>query len=141
MPDLRPPQAVSHDRNAPFWAVALVLLVAAGLSTTVLDRGELWSGYVLDATGPAWAYILVRLRFTEWVDNGWTRLFTPGRSALLCAGTCWGIELLQYLEVYDATFDPWDLVAYLAILLPLHLADRFQLQRAADASLSRGEAT
>jgi hypothetical protein len=36
---------------------------------------------------------------------------------------------MQYLGLYDATFDPWDLVAYLAILAPLFAVDLTSLRR------------
>lgn len=115
---------LAHDRAAPFWAGALVLLAATGLSTNLVDLGPFWRGYVLDMTGPAWTYILARLRYTRWVDNAWTRWFTPDRTFLLAVGACFLIEGIQYLDLYDATFDPLDLVAYLSLLTPAWLLDR-----------------
>ena len=112
-----------HDAHAPFWAAGLVLLGGTGLATTWIDLGAFWSSYVLDMTGPAWNYILFRGRFTTGVDNAWTRFFTPGRTVVLFAAVCLGIEGAQYLKLYDATFDPWDLLAYASILGPLFVLD------------------
>ena len=119
---------IAHDRAAPYWAAALLVFCATGLLTINLDFGPLWKGYVLDATGPAWSYILFRLRFTAWVDNAWTRFFTPTRTLVIFVLVSFGIEGLQYLDLYDSTFDPLDLVAYLSLMVPLYIVDRWLLQ-------------
>lgn len=112
-----------HDRQAPFWAAGLVILGIVGLSTNLVDLGAFWRGYVLDMTGPAWNYILFRGRFTSWADNVWRRFFTPTRTVVLFLVVCLVIEGAQFLELYDGTFDPWDLVAYASILGPVFLLD------------------
>jgi hypothetical protein len=114
----------SHDRHAPFWAIGMVVLGATGLATNWIDLGAFWRGYVLDMTGPAWNYILFRGRFTARADNAWTRLFTPVRTLVAFVGVCTAIEGVQYLGLYGATFDPWDFIAYISILVPLFLIDR-----------------
>ena len=115
-----------HDELAPYWAVGLGVLCATGLATTWVDLGTFWSGYVLDMTGPAWNYILFRGLFTHQAHNAWTRLFTPLRTLLsfLCVSFC--IEGAQYLGLYEATYDPWDLLAYASILVPLFALDSLQ---------------
>jgi len=116
-----------HNRQAPFWAAGLVLLGTLGLATVWLDFGTFWKGYVLDICGPAWNYILFRGRFTAWTDNRWTRFFRPSRTFTLFASFLVAVEVAQFLELYDATYDPWDFLAYFSLLLPLFLLDRFQL--------------
>lgn len=74
-------------------------------------------------TGPAWNYILFRRRFTSKADNLWTRTFTPINTLVLFILVCFGIEGAQYLDWYDATFDPWDFLAYISILVPLFVLD------------------
>ena len=118
-----------HDRQAPFWAAALVLLCITGLATIWIDLGRFWKGYVLDVTGPAWNYILFRGRFTRKAENLWTRTFTPGKTTVLFVLVCFGIEGAQYLELYDATFDPWDLLAYISLLIPLFILDIWSSKR------------
>ena len=113
-----------HDQHAPFWAAGLIILGVTGLATIWLNLGSFWKGYVLDITGPAWNYILFRGRFTAKVDNRWTRFFTPKRTVLIFLAVCIGIELMQYLKIYKATFDPWDFVAYISILVPLFVLDQ-----------------
>ncbi|MBN1781496.1 hypothetical protein JW948_10250 [bacterium] len=112
-----------HDRLAPFWAAGLIILGTVGVSTIRIDWGYFWKGYVLDMTGPAWNYILFRGLFTAYSENIWTRFFTPVRTLIIFLIVCFGIETAQYLHLYDATFDPWDFLAYISILAPLFLLD------------------
>ena len=115
-----------HNTMAPYWAAGLIFLCGPGLAANWLDLGHFWKGYVLDMTGPAWNYILFRGLFTTYAENQWTRFFTPMRTFLVFIAICFGIEGAQYLRLYKATFDPWDFVAYVSILLPLFLLDRLQ---------------
>ena len=112
-----------HNRAAPYWAAALIVTGTIGVSTTFTDFGAFWNGYVLDITGPAWNYILFRQRFHKYSDNVWTRFFKPGRTLLIFVLVAYGIELAQYLQLYDSTFDPWDFFAYVSLLVPIHLID------------------
>lgn len=116
--------AAQHNRYAPYWAAALLLFGITGLSTTWMDGPSWWSGYVLDMTGPAWNYILFRGLFTAWADNRWVRFFTPTRTLVCFVGFAFGVEAAQYAGLYDATFDPLDLVAYVSLLVPLYWIDR-----------------
>ena len=121
----------SHNRQAPYWAAGLFILCGTGLATIWVDGGPFWKGYVLDMVGPAWNYILFRGRFTSWADNAWTRFFTPTRTVIIFLLVSFAIEGAQYFELYDATFDLWDLAAYISILVPLYLLD-LRLSPAAD---------
>jgi hypothetical protein len=114
---------IIHDKYAPYWAIALVVLVGTGLATIWVDLGAFWKGYVLDMTGPAWNYILFRGLFTSYTINVWTRFFTPKRTLTIFLLVCFGIETMQYLNIYDSTFDLWDLLAYVSILIPLFFID------------------
>ncbi len=131
-------QSGRHDRNAPYWAAGLVLLCVTGLSTGMLDLGGFWKGYVLDMAGPAWSYILVRGLYTARRDNAWTRFFTPKKTVIITVAVCFAIEMMQYFEVYDSTFDPWDLLAYVSILLPLFVIDLRQSARHGRGSAGEG---
>ena len=114
-----------HDRLAPYWAAGLVILGGTGLATNWIDLGAFWKGYVLDMTGPAWNYILFRGLFTSYRENTWTRFFTPKRTLFIFLSVCAGIEGAQYLNLYEATYDPWDFLAYVVILIPLFLIDSY----------------
>ena len=115
-----------HDKFAPFWAIALVILGSLGVSTNWIDLGDFWKGYVLDMTGPGWNYILFRGLFTAKADNLWTQFFTPKRTFIIFLIACLGIEIAQYFNLYEATFDPWDFLAYISFLLPIFIIDLIQ---------------
>jgi hypothetical protein len=117
------PEKFKHNIYAPYWAVALIIIGGIGVSTIWIKLGDLWNGYVLDMTGPAWNYILFRGLFTAKVDNLWTRFFTPFRTVIIFLIVCFGIEGLQYFNLYDSMFDPWDLLAYISILIPIFIID------------------
>ncbi len=112
-----------HNKYAPYWAITFAILLGTGLLAISFDFGSFWKGYVLDMAGPAWAYILFRGLFTAKADNIWTRFFTPGRTLIIFLTVCFGIETLQYFKIYKSTFDFWDLLAYISILIPLYLID------------------
>jgi hypothetical protein len=43
---------------------------------------------------------------------------------MLIVAASFAIEGIQYLELYEATFDPWDFAAYISILIPLWIVDQ-----------------
>jgi hypothetical protein len=115
--------STTHDKFAPYWAAALVIFAVTGIATVWIDLGAFWKGYALDIVGPAWNYILFRGLFTSEADNAWTRFFTPLRTLIIFIAVCIGIEVSQFFNLYDATYDPWDFVAYLSLLLPVFILD------------------
>jgi len=115
-----------HNGRAPYWAALMVILAILGLSTNWIKTGGFWNSYVLDATGPAWNYILFRGLFTARKENLWIRFFSPLRTFYIFLIACTLIETLQFLKIYEATYDPWDLVAYISLLLPIYLIDLYQ---------------
>lgn len=115
-----------HDKYAPWWAVAMFIFGLAGLSTVWFDMGDFWGGYGLDIMGPAWNYILFRGLFTAYKETRWTNFFTPNRTLIIFVLVAYGIEGAQYMEWYGATYDPFDLLAYVSLLIPLYLLDKRQ---------------
>jgi hypothetical protein len=118
-----------HNKYAPYWAAILIILLGTGLLTILLDFGAFGKGYLLDMVGPGWAYILFRGLYTSKVENIWTRFFSPNRTLLIFLILCFGIETLQYFKIYDSTFDTWDFLAYISILIPLFLIDQRLIRR------------
>jgi len=112
-----------HNKLAPYWAAGLIILCGTGLATIWIDLGAFWKGYVLDMTGPAWNYILFRGLFTSYADNEWTRFFTPRKTLFIFLLVCGGIEGAQYFNLYQSTYDPWDFLSYVSILVPVFILD------------------
>ena len=123
---MKPEDQNIHNKNAPYWAAAMVILGITGLGTIWIDLGAFWKGYVLDMVGPAWNYILFRGLFTGYRETSWTRFFTPSRTLGIFLLVCFCIEGAQYMVWYDATFDPFDFLAYISFLIPLYILDRYQ---------------
>lgn len=121
-----------HNKYAPYWALTMFILLITGVSTIYIKWGGFWNGYVLDIAGPAWSYILIRGLFTVFKKNRWTRFFTPIKSFLIILLVSFGIESIQYFELYDSTFDPFDLLAYISVLLPLFLIDLYLKKKTED---------
>jgi hypothetical protein len=113
-----------HNKYAPYWAILFIILLVTGLSTQWHKAGGFCNGYVLDMAGPAWTYILFRGLFTKYADNKWTRFFKPKMTFISILTVAYSIELLQYFEVYESTYDVADLLAYLSILLPVFIIDQ-----------------
>jgi len=118
-----------HNKSAPYWAICLFVFGLTGISTIWINLGSFWNGYVLDMTGPAWNYILFRGLFTTYSENKWTRFFTPLRTVLIFLFVCFSIEGAQYLNWYDATYDLWDIFAYISILIPIFVIDAINYKR------------
>jgi hypothetical protein len=118
----------THDKFAPYWALALIVFAGTGVATVWTDLGAFWKGYWLDMVGPAWNYILFRGLFTKKAKNSWTRFFTPVRTFYIFLLVCIAIEMAQYFKLYDATYDPWDFLAYISLLVPVFIID-FYLNR------------
>ena len=118
-----------HDKFAPYWAFGLFLFCGMGIATINVDLGSFWNSYVLDMVAPAWNYILFRGLFTYKANNAWTRFFTPLKTFGIILVVCFLIEYVQYLSLYDGTYDLYDLLAYISILLPLFILDSKQSKK------------
>ena len=116
----------NHNKYAPYWAIAMAIFLILGLGTINLNWGNFWKGYVLDMVGPAWVYILFRGLFTGKANNFWTRFWTPLKTFLVLFSVLVMIEMAQYFKLYDGTFDPFDLLAYVSLLLPIFILDLLQ---------------
>ncbi len=115
----------TQDREIRWWAVAIILFGSTGLLTCVVKHPGFWSSYVLDITGPAWNYILIRGLFTPTKTTALSRYFTPEITIIFIIGTCYLIEFCQYIELYDSHYDPYDFLAYVSGVLPCYIADKW----------------
>ena len=106
------------------WKFSLILLGAISLSTGLSKRPGFWTSYVLDMAGPAWNYILIRGQYSDKQTFFFFR-FSPEFALLLIVGICFLIETSQFFKLYTAHFDPWDYLAYVSILIPVYLIDKY----------------
>jgi hypothetical protein len=107
-----------------YWKIALILLGLISLSTGLSKRPGFWTSYVLDMAGPAWNYILIRGQYSA-KQTFFSLRLSPELALFLIAGICFLIETSQFFKLYKAHFDPWDYLAYISILIPCYLIDKY----------------
>jgi len=112
-----------------WWKAALVVLCTTGLATCVAPRPGFWSSYVLDMVGPAWNYILLRGLFSKRQPAMLSNVLSPTAAVLGITAICFLIEAAQYFRLYEAHFDPYDLLAYVSLLWPCYLVDQWLRRR------------
>jgi drug/metabolite transporter (DMT)-like permease len=120
---------MTESKAYRWWAAALVLLGSVGLATGIISGPRFWNGYVLDIVGPAWNYVLVRGLFSKSQPAMLSKFLNPEAAIILIASACFLIEAAQYLELYDASYDPLDFVAYVSLLIPCYMVDRWLTNR------------
>lgn len=106
-----------------------MVLGTIGLATACIRGPSFWNGYVLDIVGPAWNYILIRGLFSKSQPAMLSRLVNPEAAFVLITTVCFIVEAAQYLELYDAFYDPHDFLAYVSLMLPCYIIDRWQSNR------------
>jgi hypothetical protein len=111
------------------WKIALILLGITGLSSGISHSPGFWTSYVLDMVGPAWNYILIRGIYNSKYTTFFSIKFSPETAAVVIIGICFLIETSQYFKLYEARFDPYDFLAYLSLLLPCYILDKWTLAR------------
>jgi len=110
-----------------FWKISIILLCLIGLTSGLVKSSGFWTSYVLDITGPAWCYILIRGQYKSADSTFLSIRFSPELAAIIITGVCIIIETSQYFDLYDAYFDPYDYLAYVSGVLPLFIIDKWLL--------------
>jgi len=84
---------------------------------------------MLDIMGPAWNYILIRGLFSRTQPAMLSRILIPEAALVLIVAICFLVEVAQYLGLYESTYDPFDFVAYVSLIVPCYIIDRRLLKR------------
>ena len=111
-----------------FWKISVIALGLISLSTGVLHFGDFWTSYILDITGPAMGYILIRGQYNSKKSSFLSFKFSPDLAALIIIGICIIIETSQYFNLYNAYFDPYDYLAYCSGVLFFYCIDKWLLK-------------
>ncbi|MFC2088902.1 hypothetical protein ACFLSX_04810 [Calditrichota bacterium] len=111
------------------WKITIIILGLIGLSTGVVKFNSFWTSYVLDIVGPAWNYILFRGLYSSKQSGFLSINFTPESALITILGICFIIETSQYFNIYNATFDSYDYLAYISVIVPIYLIDRRILRK------------
>jgi len=129
------------SREAKSWKTAIIVIGLLGLSGGIAKHPGLWSGYALDVFGPAWIYILIRAQYKSTDATFFNIKFSPESAAFVVVGICFLIEGSQYLELYDSYFDPYDLIAYVSLVIPLYIIDKRLISKRKNQVLSETKNT
>jgi hypothetical protein len=106
------------------WKAVVIILGIISLSSGLLKTPGFWSSYLLDITGPAWGYVLLRAQYKTG-DSGFLFVrFSPEGALLTIVTICFAVETAQYFELYKAYFDPYDYLAYISGITIVYLFDR-----------------
>lgn len=130
--------------GSPHWQFAYRVLTALFLLTAVLNmahvRGGFLTNHLADLACPAWLYVVIRglvpmspraRRVYWWVGR------SPERAAVLLflGSTATEVSQLYWPRgLFSGRFDPWDIVAYGAGLLPVYWMDRKEMNRSRDSA-------
>ena len=107
-----------------FWKVIVILLGINSLSTGLYKGSGFWTSYVLDIAGPAWGYVLIRVQYRLNTERFMSIRFSPEIAFLVIVGICFIIETMQFFEIYNSTFDLYDLMAYFSGVLVVYVIDK-----------------
>ena len=114
----------TKQKRTSFWKIILILLGLISLSTGILKVSGFWTSYVLDIAGPAWIYVLIRVKYRGSTDQFLGIYFSPELALFLIISICFTIEAMQFFDVYPSTFDPYDLLAYCSGILIFYTIDK-----------------
>ena len=114
----------TNRQEAIFWKITLICFGLIALSSGIFKKSVFWSGYVLDIAGPAWIYMLIRGQYNSKNQSFLNIKFSPELALFLIIALSFAIEIMQYFEVYNATFDPLDFLAYFSGTFVIYLTDK-----------------
>lgn len=112
-----------------YWKAALVTLGTIALASGLVRSPGFWSSYALDVVGPAWIYILIRGLFSKRQPAMLAPLLSPEGALASIVFACSLIEAAQYFRLYEAHFDPLDFVAYVSLLVPCYVTEKWLVGR------------
>jgi hypothetical protein len=79
----------------------------------------------LDIAGPAWFYVLIRAQYKSKNAAFLGIRFSPDRAFVFVIAASFSIEIMQFFEVYHATFDPYDFICYASGTMVVYVLDKW----------------
>ena len=118
-----------NNRNKTiFWKITLICFGLIALSSGVFKESNFWSGYVLDIAGPAWIYMLIRAQYNS-KGKFFNIKFSPELALFLIITLSFATEIMQYFEVYNSTYDPFDFLAYVSGTFVIYIIDKIIIKK------------
>jgi len=114
---------ITDRQKEIFWKTTLICFGLIALSSGLFKISKFWSGYALDMAGPAWIYMLIRGQYNS-KKRFLNIKFSPEIAFALVLVLCFAIEIMQFFEIYNATYDPYDYLAYFSATSLIYLTDK-----------------
>jgi hypothetical protein len=114
-----------NDVWTVFWKLLLIFLGFLVLLSGVLRSPGFWSSYLLDISGPAMVYVLLRARYKTGSPTFLTIRFSPEIALQIVVIICFLIETSQYFRLYPSHFDPFDFLAYISGVAIVYALDKW----------------
>lgn len=102
-----------------------MLLLFTGITAAVsrfVELGGFLGSYWFDITFPAFIYIYARKLHLPTEKSTASRVEYATALSLAIAPAI-GFEFAQYFQFYDGTYDPYDFVAYISLVIPVFFLD------------------
>ena len=120
---LPPTCAGNQDHLSVMWACGFL-----SVGTALMEFEGFWSSYLFDIVFPTYLYIYLRGVFRgKHVHQQLSHLSPSMIFGALIAMT-FTMEICQYFGYYKGHYDPIDFLAYISILGPFYLADKWSLR-------------
>jgi hypothetical protein len=114
-----------NDIWTVFWKFLLIFLGLLVLSSGLISSPGFWSSYLLDISGPAMVYVLLRARYKSGNHTFLTLKFSPETALQIVILICFLIETSQYFKLYPSHFDLFDYLAYISGVLVVYVLDKW----------------
>lgn len=106
-----------------FWGSGIL-----SLGTALMEFEGFWSSYLFDIVFPAYLYIYLRGLFHGRYIHRYLSQLSPTILFGMLILITFTMEICQYFGYYKGYYDPLDFLAYISLLGPCYLADRWLLK-------------
>ena len=112
-----------------YWKISHLLLSILSGALAFIDIPGFWSSYLFDVVFPVWLYVSLRSLYREKQAGGPIRPLPPEAALLAILAVGCFLETSQYFGLYKGHFDPLDYLAYVSVIVPCYLTDKWQLSK------------
>lgn len=119
-------QAFLGNRSRLAWRFAALVAVTTGGITRFVDFEGFIGDYWFDMAFPVFIYIYFRksIRSKEGPNAS---PIQPNLAIIFAIGPAFLLEVFQYFNWYKGTFDLIDFFAYLSLVIPAYLIDKYEV--------------
>ena len=120
-------QTFVSKRNKIAWRIAALIAVTTGGITRFIEFEGFIGDYWFDMAFPVFIYIYLRKTLMS-NESNYSLSINPKLAFLLAIGPAFLLETSQYFNWYKGTFDLIDYFAYLSLVIPAYLIDKYETE-------------